>query len=49
MTGKIRRRHLFAWFALALLVPLLIAAGVGLRHREPVNRTVPARMPGGTR
>ncbi len=43
MTSNIRRLHLFAWLALAILLPALIFAAVWLRHAEPVNDSVPAR------
>ncbi len=41
MIRKIRRKHKFVWLILAVLLPLLLIAGIAFRHREPVNQAIP--------
>jgi hypothetical protein len=44
MIRKIRKQHKIVWLILAILLPLLFAASIVLRHDEPVNENVPKRV-----
>ncbi len=41
MIRSIRKRHKLVWIVLAVLLPMLITAGLLLRHDEPVNPQIP--------
>ncbi|NNE67800.1 MAG: hypothetical protein HKN33_14655 [Pyrinomonadaceae bacterium] len=36
-----RKRHRIIWLVLAVLLPVLFAAGLLLRHEDPVNIEIP--------
>ena len=41
MIRRIRKTHKIVWLILAALLPLLFAASLVFRHREPVNEKIP--------
>lgn len=41
MIRSARLRHRIIWIILAVLLPLIIGAGLLYRHPEPVNQKIP--------
>jgi hypothetical protein len=44
MIRKLRQRHFLIWLILAIILPILFAAGIIYRHSEPVNPAIPKRI-----
>ncbi len=43
MIRQIRKKHKIVWLIFAILLPVLLIAGIVFRHREPVNENIPRR------
>lgn len=44
MIREIRQKHKIIWLILAILLPVLLTAGIAFRHKEPINEKIPEKL-----